>query len=116
MNTAVNIPWDAVVQGGPASADKRLPLVVSEHCRLSDRTGHYLARREHTPGNHGKPTPNTLGVPASVPGGRASVRAAVPEGNAHPQPDTIIALVGRLEEALRTPARTMISRSPFSSL
>ena len=33
MNTAVNIPWDAVVQGGPSSADKRLPLVVSDSCR-----------------------------------------------------------------------------------
>jgi hypothetical protein len=86
---AVNIPWHAVVQGGPPSTHKALPLVVAEHCRL-DAIAPHLARREHTPGTPSKPTPN-------------------------PSPDTIVALVAHLEEALRTPM-AIITRSAFSSL
>jgi hypothetical protein len=33
MNTAVTIPWEAVVEGCPPSQAKALPLVVSEHYR-----------------------------------------------------------------------------------
>jgi hypothetical protein len=47
MNTAVNIPWDAVVQGGSPSPGKRLPLVVSEHCR-TDGVVALVARLEES--------------------------------------------------------------------
>jgi hypothetical protein len=86
MKTAVNIPWNAVEPGGPPFPDKRLPLLVSESLRLD------------------------------VTGGRASVRAAVPEGNSHAQPDSVVALVAHLEEALRAPAMAILTRSTFSSL
>ena len=47
MNTAVHIPWDAVVQGSPPSTNKRLPLVVSDSCR-ADGVVAFVARLEES--------------------------------------------------------------------
>jgi hypothetical protein len=47
MNTAVNIPWDAVVEGGSPSPGKRLPLVVSKSCR-ADGVVALVARLEES--------------------------------------------------------------------
>ena len=50
---AVNIPWNAVVEGGPPFSDKPLPLRVSKSCRPQDDVVSLVSRVEEalrTPG------------------------------------------------------------------